>query len=123
MPALSPDVLATIARSLLLDGESLWVIDVEGGGLKLLPVGDHDVQGQSPDPASWIYRCSLYGPDGGTTRTVPAAGIVHVRYSVDPSRPWKGVGPLRRAALDADLLLSHRNASLGEEAGAPVGPT
>ena len=57
--ALSPDVLATIARSLILDGESLWVIDVEGGGLKLLPVGDHDVSGSSPDPATWIYRCSL----------------------------------------------------------------
>ena len=119
VPALSPDVLATIARSLVLDGESLWVIDVEGGGLKLLPVGDHDVQGRSPDPASWIYRCSLYGPDGGTTRTVPAAGIVHVRYSVDAARPWKGVGPLKRAGLDADLL-SAIVTRLGEESGAPV---
>ena len=116
--ALSPDVLATIARSLLLDGESLWVIDVEGGELKLLPVGDHDVSGSSPDPASWIYRCSLYGPDGGTTRTVPSAGVVHVKYSTDPARPHRGVGPLKRAALDADLL-SAIVTRLGEESGAP----
>ena len=119
VPALSPDVLATIARSLILDGESLWVIDVEGSGLKLLPVGDHDVQGGSPDPASWIYRCSLYGPDANTTRTVPSAGIVHVRYSVDPARPWKGVGPLKRAGLDADLL-SSLVTRLKEESGAHV---
>ena len=105
MPALSPDVLATIARSLILDGESLWVIDVEGGGLKLLPVGDHDVQGQSPDPASWIYRCSLYmartAARPGPSR---AAGVVHVKYSTDPARPHRGVGPLKRAGLDAGLL-------------------
>ena len=119
VPALDPFTLSRIARDLLLDGESLWVIDVEGGGLKLLPVGDHDVQGQSPDPASWIYRCSLYGPDGGTTRTVPAAGIVHVRYSVDAARPWKGVGPLKRAGLDASLL-SALLTRLGEEASSAV---
>ena len=119
VPALDAFTLSRIARDLIVSGESLHVIDVEGGGLKLLPVGDHDVQGRSPDPASWIYRCSLYGPDGGTTRTVPAAGIVHIRYSVDPARPWKGKGPLGRAALDANLL-SAIVTRLGEESGAPV---
>ena len=118
VPALSPDVLATIARSLILDGESLWVIDVDGGGLKLLPVGDHDVSGTSPDPATWIYRCSLHGPSGSTTRTVPSAGVIHVKYSTDPSRPHRGVGPLKRAALDADVL-SAIVTRLGEESGAP----
>ena len=119
VPALSPDVLADIARRLILDGEAVYVIDVGTDGLRLLPVGDHDVQGQSPDPATWLYRCELYGPDGGTTRTVPAAGIVHVRYSVDAARPWQGVGPLKRAGLDASLL-SAIVTRLGEESGAPV---
>ncbi len=119
VPALDPFTLSRIARDLVVSGESLHVIDVEGGGLKLLPVGDHDVQGRSPDPATWLYRCSLYGPDGGTTRTVPSAGIVHIRYSVDPARPWKGVGPLARSNLDASLL-SALITRLGEEAGASV---
>ena len=79
-------------------------------------------QGRSPDPDKLdlpVRRC--YGPDGGTTtRTVPAAGIVHVRYSVDAvPAAWKGVGPLKRAALDADLL-SAIVTRLGEESGAPV---
>ena len=119
VPALDAFTLSRIARDLVVSGESLHVIDVEGGGLKLLPVGDHDVQGRSPDPATWLYRCSLYGPDGGTTRTVPFAGVVHCKYSVDPARPWKGVGPLKRAGLDASLL-SAIVTRLGEESGAPV---
>ena len=119
VPALSPPVLADIARRLILDGEALFVIEVGAGGLKLLPVGSHDVTGTTPDPDTWLYRCDLHGPNGSTTRTVPAAGVVHVRYSVDPSRPHRGVGPLRRAALDADLL-SAIVTRLGEESGAPV---
>ena len=119
VPALSPPVLADIARRLILDGEALFVIEVGAGGLKLLPVGSHDVTGTTPDPDTWLYRCDLHGPSGSTTRTVPAAGVVHVRYSVDPSRPHRGVGPLRRAALDADLL-SAIVTRLGEESGAPV---
>ena len=95
------------------------MIEVERGELRLLPVGGHVVTGTSPDPDTWLYRCDLYGPDGSTTRTVPSAGIVHIRYSVDPSRPWRGVGPLRRAGLDADLLSSLLT-RLKEESGAPV---
>ena len=68
---------------------------------------------------TWTYRCELHGPDGGTTRTLPAAGVVHCKYSVDPARPWQGVGPLKRAGLDASLL-SAVVTRLGEEAGAPV---
>ena len=117
--ALDPFTLSRIARDLIVSGESLHVIDVGTDGIKLVPIGDHDVRGQSPDPAEWLYRVSLYGPDGGTTRTVPAAGIVHIRYSVDPARPWKGVGPLKRAGLDADLLSSLLT-RLKEESGAPV---
>ena len=119
VPALDPFTLSTIARSLILDGESLWVIEISGGEIRLIPVGDHDVRGTSPDPSTWLYRVSLYGPDGSVTREVPSPGVVHVRYSVDPARPWRGVGPLRRAGLDADLLSSIIT-RLGEEASAPV---
>ena len=117
--ALDPFTLSRIARDLILSGESLHVIDVGTDGLKLLPVGDHDVSGPTPDPSTWLYRVSLFGPDGSVSRSIPSAGIVHIRYSVDPSRPHRGVGPLRRAALDADLL-SAIVTRLGEESGAPV---
>ena len=118
VPALSPPLLADIARRLILDGEAVYVIDVGTDGLKLLPVGAVDVSG-GPDPDEWVYRCSLHGPSGSTTVTRPEAGVVAIRYSADPARPWRGVGPLRRAALDADLL-SAIVTRLGEESGAPV---
>ena len=119
VPALSPPVLSDIARRLVLDGEAVYVIDVSSAGLRLLPVGSLNVRGQSPDPATWSYECTLNGPDGSTTVTRPEAGVVAIRYSVDPSRPWKGVGPLARSNLDASLL-SALITRLGEEAGASV---
>ena len=119
VPALDPFTLSTIARSLVLDGESLHVIEVERGELRLLPVGGHIVTGTSPDPDTWLYRCDMYGPDGSITREVPSAGIVHIRASVDPARPWRGISGLGRAGLDADLL-SSLVTRLKEESGAPV---
>ena len=119
VPALDPFTLSTIARSLILDGESLHVIEVERGELRLLPVGGHVVTGTSPDPDTWTYRCDLHGPNGSITREVPSPGVVHCRYSVDPSRPWRGVGPLSRSSLDASLL-SAIVTRLGEEASSSV---
>ena len=87
------EAVLTRRRDLIVSGESLHVIDVGTDGLKLLPVGDHDVSGTSPDPSEWIYRVSLHGPDASVSRSIPAAGVVHIRYSADPARPWRGVGP------------------------------
>ena len=116
--ALDPATLASIFRSLIVGGESVHLIRVSDAGLLLLPVGDRDVYGDSPDPDSWTYRVTLDGPSGSVSiRDVPAAAVLHVRYSYDPSRPWVGVSPLLRAGLGADLVsaLSQR---LKEEASA-----
>ena len=43
--------------------------------------------------------------------------MVAIRYSTDPARPWKGVGPLARSNLDAGLL-SSLTTRMKEEAGA-----
>lgn len=117
--ALDPATLATIFRSLIVGGESVHLIRVTDAGLLLLPVGDRDVFGKSPDPDAWTYRLTLDGPSGSVSiRDVPAAAVLHVRYSYDPSRPWVGVSPLLRAGLGADMVsaLSQR---LKEEASAP----
>ena len=119
MPALDPFTLSRIARDLIVSGESLHVIDVGTDGLKLLPVGDHDVSGPTPDPSTWLYRVSLFGPDGSVSRSIPEAGVVHIKYSIDPGRPWRGISGLKRAGLDADLLSSLLT-RLKEESGAPV---
>ena len=86
--------------------------------MRLVPCGDWDVCGESPDPAAWRYKGNVYGPDGGKTVQRGAASVLHFRYSFDASRPWQGVGPLARAGLSADLL-SALETRLGQEASAP----
>lgn len=97
----TPEVLASIGRELLVRGESLHVTDVMGGQLDLLPAADWDVRGSA---RQWLYRVTLFGP--ATTETVYLAAdqVVHCRYAIDPARPWLGVGPLGFGTLGAQLV-------------------
>ena len=67
-----------------------------------------------PDPASWKYRCSLSGPSATRTFTLDAASVVHIRYSADPARPWKGRSPLQLAASTAKVAELLETATAGE---------
>ena len=117
--ALTPACRAMIGRALIRGGEIVLAIDAVEGELTLWPVADHDVTG-GYDPASWTYRLNLAGPSFLATRTVGAEGVVHVRYAVDPARPWHGVGPLDSARTTGALAASLEQ-RLSEEAGGPVG--
>ena len=100
--ALTPSTMGLIGRDLIRRGESLFLIEVDRGGLALRPAGSWDVRGGHRE-ADWMYRLDLFGPSGNITRFVPAASVLHVRYAVDPARPWHGVGPLGWAALSGAL--------------------
>ena len=117
--ALTPAVRALLARNIIRRGESVFLIDLERGRPILRPVGSWDVRGGHM-PSDWFIRCDLFGPSGNVTRFVPHAAVIHARYSVDPARPWLGIGPLGWArhtgALAANLELR-----LSEEAGGPSG--
>ena len=113
LKSVSPTILDSIGRALCREGESLHVIDVRGGRVTLTPTANWTVQGDA-DPASWTYLCTCNGPSTARMITLPAASVVHVRYSPHPSRPWKGRSPLT-LALDTfrvAALLEH--ASAGE---------
>ena len=117
-PAITPAVLALIARDLIRRGESVFAIEVEGAAPVLLPAGSWDVRGGWRED-DWHYRIDLFGPSGNITRFVPAGAVVHARYAIDPSRPWFGLSPLEWArhtgALAANLELR-----LSEEAGGSI---
>ena len=49
---ITPALLALIARNLIRRGESLHLIEVEGGAIRLSPVGTWDISG-GDDPRSW----------------------------------------------------------------------
>ncbi len=117
--ALTPAVLGLMARDLIRRGEFVHAIEVDRSGARLVPVGSWDVRGGS-DPMTWRYRVLIAGPSGSITRNVPAAGVVHGRYSVDPARPWCGISPLAWATLTGRLHAALEDA-IADEAGGTRG--
>lgn len=118
--ALTPACLALIGRELIRTGELVLAVDVQDGRLMLWPAADYDVTGDF-DPTAWRYRVNLSGPSRLTTRAnVPADGVLHFMYATDPARPWRGVGPIKAAAL-AGRLSAETVKALADEASGPRG--
>ena len=115
----TPEFLALTARTLIRRGEIVFELEVKNGKLKLNPVGSHSVSG-GPDPSSWVYNLSRFGPSGNTTKLLPAASVLHFRWGVDPARPWHGISPLGWSA-DTARLASALERRLGQESNMPVG--
>ena len=115
--ALTPGLLALMARDLIRRGEFVHVINVGADGMvKLLPAGSWDVRG-GWDMADWFYRLDLFGPSGNITRLVPGAAVVHGKYSIDPARPWFGISPMGWASLTGRLHASVEDALADESGG------
>ena len=118
--ALTAEWRASVASGLVRNGQALYLIDADpSAGLALAPVGHWDVHG-GPDVASWLYRCQMAGPSATAWRTRSAGGVLHLRWLVDPARPWAGVSPLQHAA-DTGSLSGWLDKRLAEEASGPVG--
>ena len=118
--AVTPAILAQAGRSLIRCGESVHEIHVDAdGAVRLLTAGYFDAYGAA-DPLTWSYRTSVYGPSGTTTRHLPAAGVIHLRYLCDPARPWAGVAPLAAAKI-AGRLSAETAQALADEVAGPRG--
>ena len=118
--ALTPAFMELLGRALIRRGELVAAIDVDEMGLTLCPASSHDVAGGFM-PDGWRYRLNMAGPSRTTTRRrVRAAGVVHVMYSRDPERPWRGNGPLQVAQL-AGKLSAETVRALGDAASGPTG--
>ena len=117
--ALTPQIRASIARSLIRRGESLHLIQVQRGVLRLAPIGSWDFRG-GPDPDTWTVRADTYGPSRTSSHFVPYRGVVHCKFSYDPARPWSGLSPLNWATSTASLSASLER-RLSEEAAGAVG--
>ena len=98
----------------------VFLIDTQAGRLRLIPAETHDVEG-GPFPDSWEYRLTLGGPSRTLTYDwIPASSVLHFRYAVDASTPWRGNGPVQVAAL-AGRLSAETVRALAEESSGPVG--
>ena len=113
--ALTPDVLAHIGRCLCSDGEAVFEI-VVNGAVDLVAASSWTITGDT----SWVYELTLPRPSETVVKTVEADRVVHLRYAVSASEPWKGIGPLEWAK-DTDTLLARIEKKLGQEFSGTVG--
>ena len=90
--ALTPAVLGSIARALIRRGESVYLIEIEAGQIRLQPVGSWDIRG-GPDPSSWMVRADVFGPSGNLTKFVPYSQIISCKYAYDPATRGSGSLP------------------------------
>ena len=105
--ALTPSVLALMARNMIRYGESVHALQVMRGELSLLPAGSWDVTG-GIDESEWIYNIHVYGPSGNLSSFVVSSSVVHCRYSVDSSQPWRGISPLGWSSTTAAIACRFR---------------
>lgn len=118
--ALGASWRASVASELVRHGQTMYLIDADPArGLALQPVASWDAYG-GPDPSTWAYRIERAGPSSTSWRTVPAGGVLHLRWLTDPARPWAGVGPLQHAA-DTGSLAGWLDKRIAEESSGPVG--
>ena len=102
LAGLSPEFLAWAGRALILRGEAIALIEIADGRALLLPALAHDVDGRA-DPAAWMYRLDIAGPSSHRSRRVPGAGVVHFKWAVRASQPWRGLSPVRQAKATGAL--------------------
>ena len=118
--AITPDLLEVVGRELIRRGEVVCLIDTSGDGLALWPAQSYDVDGP-PDPRRWFYRVTVGGPSRTWTQiNVPADGVLHFKYGVDPAQPWRGKSPMGIAA-ESGRLSSETVAALADESSGPRG--
>ena len=106
--ALTPTVLAMIGRSLIEWGESLHFLKYRmraGRAQVYLVPAQHEwtVLG-GEDPEEWIIDATLTGAQTVYESSAPRAAWLHVIRDADPGYPWRGVAPLQRASISAQLL-------------------
>ena len=118
--ALTPELLGWIGQELVLRGEGLAVIEVNGGGLELLPAGHFTVTGKA-SRSSWRYKATVFAPSNTFTyQHAPASQVVHCRWSFNADLPEFGAAPWKRASITSTLL-GNLEKRLSEETGGIVG--
>ena len=113
---LTAPILHDLGRSLVLQGEALYLIGEKSGGLRLWRAADWDVHGVRV----WTYRVTIAGPSGTLVRRVNADSVLHPRINQDSATPYRGQSPIELAGLSSGLA-AHIERSLKREAAGNSG--
>ena len=76
--ALTPAVLETIGRRLLLHGEAVFEIAVEDGAVRLVEASNWEIE----ERGQWLYRADFSTPEGTYSRSLSADRVLHPRIGV-----------------------------------------
>lgn len=106
-PDVTPDILADVGRDLILQGDSLLLI--ESGELK--PIISYSITPKGS------YKVTVAGRKG--MNTYPARRIVHVRYMMNKNT-LRGISPANMIPTIRDTLINMES-SFEQEAGTPNG--
>ncbi len=113
--ALTPAVLADLARRLVTAGESVHLVDVGGGRVTVTAATWATVTGGPRRP--WSYTVTVTGPSTTETRTVSGDQIAHCMWAADAVSPWRGRSPLSLAGESGRLARAVESALADETAG------
>ena len=116
--AITPRTLAQIGRDLVRVGESLHVIRMSGGRLRLFAASTWYWEGGA-DPADWTCTATVYGPSGSSTWRLPQSSVIFTTWGSPTARPYNGVSPGAWAS-DTSRLVANAERSLADEAGGPL---
>lgn len=111
--------MGLIGRELAARGESLWIIDADTTGIRLLPCAGWDIVG-GVNPESWVYRCDLAGPSASRFVARSADAVLHFRINTTAHTPFRGRSPLEACPTTAALAATLEE-RLGQELSGPVG--
>lgn len=116
--ALNARVLHEVGSSLVLEGESVWLIQIIRGEVVLTRASDWDVRDASSH--GWRYKLTIPGPDTMRMLDVSSAQVFHPRVNVSKNNPARGRSALNLAAHTGSLLAAIES-SLTNEAKSPNG--
>ena len=118
--ALTPVVLASLIRRLLLTGNAVYRVRVSPRtGIALDAASSFDITGRS-NPETWFYRMDIPAPSVVERAHARYASVVHIRINAASESPWLGSSPLASAGLSSRLL-SRLELRMSEEAGSRSG--
>ena len=114
---LTAGVLAEIGSAFIFSGESVWLIDVVNGAVRLFRAASWDIEG---GPFDQRYRVSIAGPTRQVDRIVPSEAVLHPRINASGAQPFRGRSALMLSGFSARAL-SNAERQLSEELSGPVG--
>lgn len=113
----TPDIprwmLSEIGRRLVLRGESIWHITGAGDSLQFRVVSGYEFHRN-------YYRLTFADPDRLETISASVDSVLHFRWSIDPTQPWRGIGPIHRSYKTMGLITDMER-HLNDEARSVVG--